>query len=166
MGTKDLMIGDWVFKDMNWNEEYPPYNGLDYQLYQIESGDDIDLACETNCIGDESIYQPIPLTPEILELNGFELNIRNGRYYCCINGDDVWVRLPKEYAMYPYVDIIYSSLVHCPEDVTEISHSNELHFPEKAYVHQFQQVLRICGLREFADNFKVQLYGRYNLDNL
>ena len=154
MKTKEFQIGDWV-----------EYNGNKYQvtyLYCRPLPDGTSPANEVGFTHKEDFWvnggsvEPIPLTEDILKLNGFILDIRNGRYYCRVNGDDVWVRLPKEYTMYPYVDVIYSSLVHCPEDVTEVSHSNELHFPKKAYVHQFQQVLRICGLNELADNFKVE----------
>jgi hypothetical protein len=52
---------------MNYSEEDPMYTRLDYQPYQIQNGDDIDLACETNCICDASVYQPIHLTEEILQ---------------------------------------------------------------------------------------------------
>lgn len=72
MTTKELMVGDWVLMDMNYLEEDPMYTKTDYKPYKIQNGEDIDLACETNCIGDCDVYQPIPLTPEILEKNGFK----------------------------------------------------------------------------------------------
>jgi len=70
--AKDLMVGDWVLKDMNYQEEDPMYTKTDYQPYQILSGEDIDIAYESNCLGDAGVYLPIPLTKEILEKNGFE----------------------------------------------------------------------------------------------
>ena len=71
MKAEELMIGDWVLKDMNYSEEDPMYTRPDYQPYQIQNGEDIDLACETNCIGDADVYLPIPLTTEILKKNKF-----------------------------------------------------------------------------------------------
>lgn len=71
LNCKSLMIGDWVLKDMNYSEEDPMCTKLDYRPYQITSGEDIDIAIESNCIGDGSIYLPIPLTPEIIEKIGF-----------------------------------------------------------------------------------------------
>ena len=70
MKATELMIGDWVLMDMNYSEEDPMYTKTNYQPYKIQNGEDIGLACETNCIGDADVYQPIPLTPEILERNG------------------------------------------------------------------------------------------------
>ena len=148
MKCSDLQIGDYVLAKPSMmlikvdavHHKKVGYHAVTNKLNWVRMG----------------LLEPVPLTEDILKLNGFVLDIRNGRYYCHVNGDDVWVRLPKEYAMYPYVDIIYSSLVHCPEDVTEVSHSNEVQFPEKAYVHQFQQVLRICGLNDLADNLKLE----------
>ena len=45
MKANELMIGDWVLKDMNYSEEDPMYTRPDYQPYQIQNGEDIDLAC-------------------------------------------------------------------------------------------------------------------------
>lgn len=67
MKKEELMIGDWVLLDYNWEEEDPMYTRLDYHPYQIKNGNDINLAEETNCLGDADIYQPIPLTEEILQ---------------------------------------------------------------------------------------------------
>ena len=154
MGAKDLMIGDWVFKDMNWSEEYPPYNGLDYQLYQIESGDDIDLACETNCIGDEDIYQSIPLTPEILELNGF-IHVYTGsvesKYYKRIMNEQGSAAIN----VYFEKDMDVKVLVQIETELKAICGVNKIHNCEIEHVHILQHALRLCGLREFADNFKV-----------
>lgn len=149
----ELQIGDWIV-----------YNGNKYQVTYLYCRplypDGTFPANEVGFTHKEDFWvngasvEPIPLTEDILKLNGFVLD--DGNYYCCINGDDFWVRLPKENALYPYVDITYYSLFYMPEDVTEVSHSNELHFPRMAYVHQFQQVLRICGLGDFANNLKIQ----------
>ena len=125
------MIGDWVLKDMNYSEEDPLYTKLDYRPYQIMSGEDIDLACETNCIGDADVYQPIPLTPEILEMNGFTENYR-------------------------YDDLSYIQSCGAVTGI-HINGKNgcmeEMYFK---YVQEVQHALRICGLNELADNFKLE----------
>lgn len=54
MGTNELMIGDWVFDKAN--ECYWQHNIKDYR-------------CENRILCD---FEPIPLTPEILEKNGFK----------------------------------------------------------------------------------------------
>ena len=146
MRATELQIGDWVLKDMNWSEEDPLYSRLDYQLYQIESGDDIDLACENNCIGDGSIYQPIPLTPEILEKNGFEQKT------------DGWLRCEdkaNEFQNYIFIQYRHQGDIReCEINYVNIVKANYLYIIN--YVHELQHALRLCGLPELADNFKVE----------
>lgn len=140
LNCKSLMIGDWVLKDMNYSEEDPLYTKLDYRPYQIMSGEDIDLACETNCIGDADVYQPIPLTPEILEKNGFKL--RDGFFYHRI--DDK----PHHYDFKLENGGVFTSegytLQCCIYHLTI------------RYVHELQHCLHLCGLNELADNLKLE----------
>lgn len=69
--AQDLMVGDWVLCDINAQSDYE-FDNVNYQPCQIENGNDIDYASEWNMIGDAGVYQPIPLTAEILEKNGYE----------------------------------------------------------------------------------------------
>lgn len=86
--------------------------------------------------------KPVPLTPEILEKNGFGFvksydirSVWNGQWIykglelatCCFNRDDNW----------PCFINIDDSNIKCE------------------YVHQLQHALRLCRLDELADNFKV-----------
>ena len=149
----ELQIGDWIV-----------YNGNKYQVTYLYCRplypDGTFPANEVGFTHKEDFWvngasvEPIPLTEDILKLNGFVKT--DEYYYQRINGDDVYVSFPKEDSIFPYVDITYTSLIHNPEDVTEVSHSNGLIFPKKMYVHQFQQVLRICSLVDFANNLKIQ----------
>lgn len=139
MKPTELMIRDWVFKDMNYSEEDPMYTKLDYRPYQITSGEDIDIACETNCIGDADVYQPIPLTPDILAHNGFEL--RDGFFHHMV--DDK----PHHYDFKLKVGGVFTYdgyTLECGIYLLTIR-----------YVHELQSALRLCKLNELADNFKV-----------
>lgn len=82
------------------------------------------------------MVRPIPLTPEILEKNGFYKNAT-----------------PNEYEYnYGVFDIFYNikhSLVRI-----ELYERNCYEFTI-GYVHEFQHALRLCGLTDLADNFKV-----------
>lgn len=85
MKREELRIGDWVLKDLNYYEEDPNYTRLNYQPFKIETGEDIDLACETNCIGDADVYQPMPLTEEILLKNGLHGSKKEGHMSCLVD---------------------------------------------------------------------------------
>ena len=130
MKANELMIGDWVLKDMNYLEDDPMYTRLDYQPYQIMTGDEIDVAIETNCIGDADVYQPIPLTVEILESNGFE---KKGHRYGIY--DDYF-----DFEMYEYNDGTWLVSYHCCE--MSLPDEQVLIF----HVHQLQHFMRHCGI--------------------
>ena len=52
-----------------------------------------------------------------------------------------------------HVDIVYRGEHFI---VSALSKTNHLRGIKVKYVHELQQVLRLCGLRELADNFKVK----------
>ena len=140
LNCKSLMIGDWVLKDMNYSEDDPMYTKLDYRPYQIMSGEDIDLACETNCIGDADVYQPIPLTAEILEKNGFKRHIT----------------APCGYYHAPAIDM-YDVLFHASEDSYEDTWHTEVFTDHNdnnfvlynlCYVHELQHLLKLVGINK------------------
>ena len=127
MDCKSLMIGDWVMYNPNVfiEDEYEPHK--DCESVQIKSGEDIDLAIE-------GCFAPIPITKEMLLLNGFrkrshyyELYVEDGDYYFEICNFDDSLSL-----MFANNGIILK------------------------YVHQLQHALRLAGLNELADNFKVE----------
>ena len=112
--------------DMNWQEEDPMYARLDYQPYQIENGEDIDLACESNCLGDADVYQPIPLTSEILYENLSEL--------------------PE------VIRWFWDDKKSTDDEMWFIIHTNSLdHITLDAnirYVHELQHIMRLCGIEK------------------
>ena len=156
MKTTELTIGDWV-KIPNtkapyrriWAIEYPYDNSVYVNDYGSEDSDD-----------SYPIYhiEPIPLIPEILEKNGWKdkNNISDclgievfadekklcGVEFCAddeysFNTYERWEKTDYDGAPtnwgYRYINTIY-----------------RLH-----YVHELQHALRLCGLDELADNFKV-----------
>lgn len=133
MKTTDLMCGDWVYC----------YGKLT-KITMLTNADII--ATE---IGD-GVITPVPLTSEILEKNGWiqckyetckslyeykGLHLRhtmikrsNGRWVANVNGDVE--KFPDEYT-HSFLRI------------------------NVFYVHELQHSLRLCGLNELADNFKI-----------
>ena len=70
---EDLMIGDWVLMDLNYDSNYE-FDNVNYQPYQIKTGEEIDMATETNMMATDAIYRGIQITHELLEKNGYKFN--------------------------------------------------------------------------------------------
>lgn len=120
MEEKDLMIGDWVMYNPNVFIEDEYETAKEWFPTQINNGEDIDLAIE-DC------YTPIPLTPEILEKNGFtkDLDLDNVHY---------WFTLIDEHIRF--------SILHVRNVFQWLG---PLDFK---YVHELQHALRLCGIKK------------------
>ena len=136
MKATDLMIGDWVCLKDDTKSELPlKVDGV--------LTDDISLEGEGFLGGVDGLIRPIPLTPEILEKNGFGFvkssdrdTVWNGQWIyedlelgtCCLNRKGNWP---------------------CFINMNDLNIKCE-------YVHQLQHALRLCKLDDLADNFKIQ----------
>ena len=99
--------------------------------------------------------KPIPLTPEILEKNGFYDRNTQGYYaqwyykrfgsYVCF---DINISLV-------YKEIEVSKVCGAGTDCEEEEYGSSIVFGNDICVHTLQHALRLCGLDELADNFKV-----------
>ena len=131
------MVGDWVL-----------INNTPHKIQAIDSIDaEIQANDELYYIGEDRYHSEdkidgFPLTLEILEKNGFDFvkcsdnrSVWNGQWIykglelatCCLNREGNW----------PCYINICDSNIKCE------------------YVHQLQHALRLCGLDELADNFKI-----------
>ena len=137
MELKNLMIGDWVM-----------VNNSPRKIYSInEHGVFTDKG--TSYYSAEEI-EAIPITPEILEKNGWQLDIAI-----------------KEDSDLPYVyknDKITLSLNFPCERFAGVLGIFTEHairtlpgflWQDTLYVYELQHALRLCGLDELADNFNV-----------
>lgn len=99
---------------------------------------------------EEGWFEPIPLTPEILEKNGFY--DRNTQWYYkrfWSNGCfDIAVALN-------YREIEVSKVCGAGTDCEEVDYGSTIAFGSDIYVHELQHALRLCGLNELADGFIV-----------
>lgn len=126
--SKDLMIGDWV----NFGGDLPRYSKVtELKTHDIQ-------VC--NYWIYEVCITPIPLTPEILEKNWF---VRYLESYYFVPGDPSLTlkKIDGE-------EISGYQIGHMLADVYEP-------FILITYVHELQHALRLCGLNELADNFKI-----------
>ena len=124
---KDIMVGDYIANR----------NGSPMQIVAVD--EDNAYACEGNeerpwIFGDYEGCEPEPiiLTPEILEKNGWKET-------------EYW---------HEYQDG-KNTIQCCLPDMRGRINGIEIEHFKCEYVHQYQHLLRLCGLDELADNFKV-----------
>lgn len=120
MKPDKLMIGDWVSVG---NGEY----------YRLEKFGFIEILRGLH----DGDFEPIPLTAELLEKNGFRQagEFRKGYGY----------DFPSQY----YDNMIYL------RTTTGIWNIQCAELIDIKYVHELQHTLRLCGLDELANNFKI-----------
>lgn len=127
MKASDLMIGDWVggvFDDRRIIDDYR----------QIDWIREFEVGLRYHRVWAIGSIESIPLTPEILQKNGyvpFEFGYQHTE-------EDIKF----------YVDNEGMSLSLYGKDV-------DVHNDDINYVHELQHALRLCGLNEMADNFKI-----------
>ena len=122
---RDLMVGDWITDEhavpmqiVNVGEDYA------YATFDGNEGDPWEF-----CDKEGFEPAPIPITPEILEKNGWWYDV-----------EDMW--------LHDEVDFIienWKGRFQC-YDINQI----RLHS-----VHQVQQMLRLAGMADFANSFKI-----------
>lgn len=115
MKATELMIGDWVNSQLDGH----PIQIDEEVFYILIKGYDDGI-------------EPIPLTHEILEKNGWKetqywLEYQDGK----------------------------NTIQCCLPDMRGIINGIEIENFKCEYAHQYQHLLRLCGLNELADNFKV-----------
>jgi hypothetical protein len=131
MKANELMIDDWVM-----------LNGSHYQIEEISRKGWVHLVCNGIRINMTTDYllevlQPIPLTPEILEKNGFkreEWIDNKGRFV----SDDGRLILQNDEN---FINSFNTWYMHIDNEDFETIASCEL-----SYVHQLQHALRLSGI--------------------
>lgn len=147
MKVNELMIGDWV-----------EWNNIPSRVHTITSAEQIRLS-NSKVLTElrysyEINFKPIPLTTEILEKNDFELQEQEQDFF---NG----LYSFKHYLLYvePYSSDIKDGYI-VGGSITNYDHFN-VHtrmlssFCKVYYVHELQHILRLCGLWDFANSFKI-----------
>lgn len=137
MEATDLMIGDWVLYENDYGKVWCLEEASD--LVGLDLSDNM----STQDAHFEDIF-PIPLTPEILEKNGFEKVLDEDgtecyRYYN--RAADGYIKI----SLYNGGDGDWSiEIVNYEKfDNNEIVYNNNFIFLK---VHQLQHALRLCGI--------------------
>lgn len=161
MKKVELMLWDWVYHD--YQIDHPFHSEMvsePSQVIGIPDEETIRLSNETIDAGgelDDYDISPIPLTDEILEKNGFDSETFlssewDKKVYfkefpgCVVEPDDTG---------YTFGTTRYWSEVN--EDGSPIDWGTmyESRIEGLHYVYELQHALRLCGLSELADYFKV-----------
>ena len=120
MKIEELMARDWVHNDLGETQQVVELREDGAMLYynDIYPYDDI---------------QPIPLTPEILEENGF---VKSERF-------EVWKIISDEYEL--RITPWRFAVIFLDEDGSD---KEEFSAPRPKYVHELQHVLRLYGVEK------------------
>ena len=122
MKATELIVGDWVCLKDDIKCELPlKVDGV--------LTDDISLDGEGFLGGAEGLIRPIPLTPEILNENGWWYDV-----------EDMWLHDKVDFGIERW-----NGGFQC-YNINQIKLDS---------VHELQHALRLCGLNELADNFTV-----------
>ena len=94
------------------------------------------------------VVEPIPLTEEILLANGFK--IESDGY--------IWYHPTYSHEqVYVHIALRHNGNVRRVEVKKQRAHFYRDTLPYAFSVHELQHALRLCGLNDLADNFKVEL---------
>ena len=133
MKANELMIGDWVVYDGDVEYTNPiKVEGIDIATGALVTSDREDVGIDN--------IQPIPLTAEILERNGFEIQDQGG------GRRDVWIGFGVDCEGDIEVEFQYNIPTHLKIDGVfkgEYYTSTNI-----KYVHLLQHALRLCGIEK------------------
>lgn len=135
MKANELMIGDWVGSTVS---------GKAYQVLEI--GDPFVLVDNPGGVWLREIgmkyriVEPIPLTVEIFEKNGWHKS-SDGGWHTLTTKDNIYLEYHWGTSRIAIREVL---------GVTEM-----VFLKGKRFVHELQHALRLCGLNELADNFKI-----------
>ena len=124
MKANELMVGDYLM-----------HNGFPYRVIQIDGIVRDGWMIEN---GEEDCGEPIPLTPEILEKNGFKWLLRDSKYITyCIKESTIHV---TKYKVTGEWLICAGASGSATKRFVEVSCVN--------YVHELQHALKLCGIKK------------------
>ena len=125
MKCKELMINDWVSDKYGYLMQITVI-GDGYVSFEDDEGNLCQLDDKCNQ------PEPIPLTYEILKKNGW----KDAEFWCEYQEGNNYIQA-------------------CLPDMRGRINGIEIEHFKCECVHQYQHLLRLCGLDELADNFKI-----------
>ena len=145
------MIGDWVGRVFDDKRIIEDYRQVDW----IRTGE---IGMRYRKVWSIGCIEPIPLTPEILEKNGFspetfltaewEKEVYFKEFSSCVVE-------PDDSGKYIFGTITYWNKTDGDGSPKDWGTMYESRIYNLQYVHELQRALRCCGLWDIADNFKI-----------
>lgn len=132
MKATDLMISDWVYNTHNRQNE---------QVAEIGSGL---VMLAYNDLYEYDEIEPIPLTQEILEKNGF-VYWKNSDAFI-VYAEESYSNQTVEVTLFNVESEFRNIQLHICE--SKYPQETMLHLMECNYVHQLQHVFRSCGIEK------------------
>ena len=136
MKANELMIGDWV----DFYHPYEPEKKIvtRHRVTEIFECGLVGISNHPNPVHADHI-EPVKITPEILEKNGFKPYIPENHLETVYACQDVSKAVADElYALWPYQDGSFYLLLRVDgKDMVRM----DVH-----YIHQLQHALRLCGI--------------------
>lgn len=131
MERKELMIGDWVYiKEYPMSQEAKKMRAEHYQR----------SLCE---------FEPIPLTKEMMKANGWDVN----------DSCYAWYKIDEHTMLcYYWYEKRLTKVFNIVDEWQNHSKVSDITFRARclANVHEIQHALRLCGMIDLADNFKIE----------
>lgn len=145
MKVDEISIGDWV---KSREHECARVTGLHKGGFiTLDKGDLLDTFREDQ-------INPIPLTEDILKLNGFVRSEMSLKMCWCVQ-DGIFYDCVRTDGTYDYViKVTTCGVFNHASDINIKTPVIELDMP-LSFVHQLQRIYRCCQLWGFADKFKV-----------
>lgn len=155
MKCNELMVGDWCCNK----------HGFPMQITNV--GEDYAYATWEGNEGDPWEFddkddhpEPIPLTPEILEKNGWHFDLipyeKDLNECCGMSIDKHWCYADTNIDISLFFPITGEEMGRLDVNNHHLKRYLEFVLRDTLYVHEMQRALRLCGLDELADNFKVK----------
>lgn len=119
LGIDEIMVGDWVYIT-----EHP----MRKEAKQVKP---------EHFLRSLVVFEPIPLTTEILEKNGFELDDSNDKEYFGVDNRVMLRDNPEYMNTYNTWDVHIDSIDYSTIGNIELS-----------YVHEFQHFLKLCKINK------------------
>ena len=153
MKLTDLAILDWVLIN-NTPHKIQAIDSIDAE---IQADDDLYYVGEDRCHSEDKI-EGIPITPEVLKKNDWYWGLTSDEknFTNCVMGayDPHWVydKDVGEISLFFHKDTDGGALRIADQ---RFNRRFDFFWCDTLYVHELQHALRICGLNELADNFKI-----------
>lgn len=140
---EDLQIGDWV---------YIHHNGSASHFAKVTAIYENGFVCwlqeECEGLSKADYIEPIPLTPEILEKNGFRKS-EDGFWprYVFVADIEKCPQTVIDFSFYGE-NVSGHTLLKCWTRPQGCDGENNIHICDLKYVHQLQRALRLCGIEK------------------